>query len=102
MGATLTLIAIPCPYAPSRAFSSQFDDQKIKAVNRSIDNDAPAGLRQEFVDAVYLVFERQLDLFNEQRLHQIILGSLGVTPSANPHGGYRRAIAREVGKAEWK
>ena len=39
-----------------RSFSSQFEDA---TASRDVDNDAPAGLRHEWVDAVYLVLERQ-------------------------------------------
>jgi hypothetical protein len=36
-------------YMVSRSFSSQFDE----TANRSVDDDAPLGLRQEFVDGVF-------------------------------------------------
>ena len=35
-----------------RSFSSQFEDT---TANCDVDNDAPRGLRQEWVDALYLV-----------------------------------------------
>jgi hypothetical protein len=58
-------------------------------------------LRQEFVDVVYLVYER-LQGFDERRLHQIISQSLGLQPSANPYGGHRYAIGRDVNRVEWQ
>ncbi len=41
---------------PIRSFSSQFEDT---TANCDVDNDAPRGLRQEWVDALYLALERQ-------------------------------------------
>lgn len=70
-------------YMVSRSFSSQFDE----AANRSVDDDAPFGLRQEFVDTVYFILERRPP-FDEKRLHNIVLQSLGVQPSGNPYSGF--------------
>lgn len=85
-----------------RSFSSQFDDP---TANREIDNDAPAGLRQEWVDAVYLVLERQRRGFSkpdERKLYNIISQSLGIRPSGDPYGGFRYAISRDVDRADWQ
>src|ERR1035441_5408681 len=85
-----------------RSFSSQFDD---KSENRSIDNDAPDGLRQEYIDAVYLLFERQPRGFSredERRLYHVITQSLGFQSSGEPYGGFRYAVGRDVNKADWK
>jgi len=84
-------------YMVSRSFSSQFDE----TANRSVDDDAPLGLRQEFVDTVYFIFERS-SRFDEKRLHNIIVQSLGVQPSGTPYAGFRYAIGREVNKASWQ
>jgi hypothetical protein len=81
-----------------RSFSSSLDDN---TGNRSIDNDAPAGLRQKFIDVVYLVFER-LHNFDERRLHNIIIQSLGFQPGGTPYGGFRYAIGRDVLEAPWE
>jgi len=82
---------------PIRSFSSGLDDS---TANRSIDNDAPAGLRQELIDAIYLIFERVgLD---ESRLHKIITQSLGMQPSGNPYGGFRYALGRDIAKVPWQ
>ena len=85
-----------------RSFSSQFEDT---TANRDVDNDAPAGLRQEWVDAVYLVLERQphgLSKPNEKKLYNIISQSLGIQPSGEPYSGFRYAIGREVSRADWQ
>lgn len=82
----------------SRTFSSQFED----ASSRAVDDDAPLGLRQEYVDTIYFVFERSPCGFDERRLHNIICQSLGVQPSGNPYSGFRYAIGREVNNAPWQ
>lgn len=85
-----------------RSFSSQFDDL---TGSRDVDNDAPAGLRQEYIDAVYLVLERRPHGFNktdERKLYNIISQSLGIQPSGEPYSGFRYAISRDVSKAEWQ
>jgi hypothetical protein len=85
-----------------RSFSSQFEDT---AANRGVDDDAPAGLRQEWVDVVYLVLERQPRGFSkadERKLYNIISQSLGNQPSGEPYSGFRYAISRSVGSAEWR
>jgi hypothetical protein len=85
-----------------RSFSSQFEDT---TANRDVDNDAPAGLRQEWVDAVYLIFERQPRGFSkpdERKLYNIISQSLGIRPSGEPSSGFRHAIGRKVDGADWQ
>jgi hypothetical protein len=84
-----------------RSFSSQFDDA---AASRNVDNDAPVGLRQEWVDAVYFALERQPSGFtksDEKNLYNIISQSLGIQPSGDPYGGFRYAIGRDAGRADW-
>lgn len=82
-----------------RDFSSKLDDNRA---TRSIDNDAPAGLRQEFLDAVYLLFERSPNQFDERRLYNIISQCLGIQPSGNPYAGFRHAVSRDVNNAPWE
>jgi hypothetical protein len=85
-----------------RSFSSQFEDT---TANRDVDNDAPAGLRQEWVDVVYLVLERQPRGFSkpdERKLYNIISQSLGIQPSGEPYSGFRYAIGRDVDRADWQ
>ena len=85
-----------------RSFSSQFEDI---GANRDVADDAPAGLRQEWVDAVYLVLERQPRGFSnkdERKLYNIVSQSLGIQPSGEPYSGFRYAISRDVGRADWQ
>lgn len=80
-----------------RAFTSQIDDD---TVGRSIADDAPVGMRQEFIDAAFHVLEPAPG-FSEARLHRIISQSLGLAPSGQPYGGFRYAIGRDLGRADW-
>jgi hypothetical protein len=80
-----------------RAFTSQVGDQ---AAWRPVDDDAPAGLRQEFIDAAFHVLEPAPD-FREARLYTIVSQSLGVVPSGQPYGGFRYAIGRDLNRADW-
>jgi hypothetical protein len=85
-----------------RSLSSQFDDA---TASRDVDNDAPAGLRQEYIDAIYLILERQPRGFNktdERKLYNIISQSLGIRPSGKPYSGFRHATSRDVTKVEWQ
>ena len=85
-----------------RSFSSQFEDT---TATRDVDNDAPAWLRQEWVDAAYLLLERQPRGFSEddeRKLYNTISQSLGIQPSGRPSSGFRHAIGRDVGKADWQ
>jgi hypothetical protein len=85
-----------------RSFSSHLDNN---TTNRSIDNDAPIPLRQEYIDAVYLLLERQPQGFNkteERRLYNIVSQSLGIQPSGEPYSGFRYAISRDVNKVSWE
>lgn len=85
-------------FMPIRSFSSELDGD---TTNRSIDDDAPAGFRQELIDAVYLIFERTRN-FDESRLHKIITQSLGFSAAGSPMGGFRYAVGRDIGKAPWQ
>jgi hypothetical protein len=85
-----------------RSFSSQFEDS---AANRSVDSEAPLPLRQEYIDVVYLLLERQthgLNEADERRLYNVITQSLGFQPSGQPYSGFRYAISRDVNKADWQ
>jgi hypothetical protein len=83
---------------PIRSFSTEFDGD---IGNRSIDNDAPQGFRQELIDFVYLIFEK-IRGYDESRLHKIITQSLGMQPSGQPYSGFRYAVGRDIGKAPWQ
>jgi hypothetical protein len=83
---------------PIRSFSSQL--QSAQPVVRNIDNDAPAGLRHEFIDLVFTIYE-QLSPQNIRQVYQIIAQTVGIQPSSNPVSGYRYAASREISQADW-
>jgi hypothetical protein len=79
-----------------RSFSSQQED----FTGRSCDNDAPSGLRQEFIDLAFHIFAQDRR-YDESLLHKIITQSLGFAASGQPYGGFRYAAGRDIDKAEW-
>jgi hypothetical protein len=83
----------------TRIFSSQLNEDQPP--NRRIDDDAPAGLRQELIDVVFQAFERTVN-YDEVRLHKIITQSLGLALAGQPYGGFRYAVGRDINKVEWR
>ncbi len=79
-----------------RSFSSQLDD----SAGRTVDDDAPAGLRQEFIDLAFHTF-MQARGYDEARLHKIITQSLGLSASGQPYGGFQYAVGRDINRVEW-
>jgi hypothetical protein len=63
--------------------------------------DAPAAMRQEFIDLVFGLSEQNPRAIAERRLHGIIGQSLGVAIAGEPYGGFRYAAGRDIGRAEW-
>jgi hypothetical protein len=82
-----------------RVFTSQLDEQTS---GRPIDDDAPLGLRQEFVDAAFNVLESAPTFGDGRRLYDMVAQSLGVAPAGQPYAGFRHAIGRDVSKADWQ
>ena len=79
-----------------RDFTSQMED----FTGRSVDNDAPPGLRQEFIDLAFHTFEKDQH-FDESRLHKIITQNLGFAASGQPYGGFRYAAGRDITRPKW-
>jgi hypothetical protein len=82
-----------------RAFTSQLDDQ---GDGRPIDDDAPPGLRQEFIDAAFHVLQSAPNFTDGRPIYDIVAQSLGVAPSRQPYAGFRHAIGRDLSKADWQ
>jgi hypothetical protein len=80
-----------------RSFTSQLED----SAGRSVDDDAPSGLRQEFIDLAFHVFEKATK-YDEAWLHKIITQSLGFSPAGSPMGGFRYAVSRDINEADWQ
>lgn len=70
------------------------------APGRTLDDDAPGPLRQEFVDLVFSLAERN-EQFNPERLHRVASQSIGVRPAGAPHAGFRHALGRDLDAADW-
>jgi len=79
-----------------RSFTSQLED----SAGRTVDNDAPAGVRQEFIDLAFHIFE-QTKRYDDARLFRIIMQSLGLAAAGQPWAGYRHAVGRDINNVEW-
>ena len=67
---------------------------------RTIDNDAPQPLRQEFVDLVLHIAEHD-DHLDPLTLYRTATQSLGTVPAGDPYGGPRRALGRDIAQVAW-
>lgn len=63
--------------------------------------DAPAAMRQEFVDLVFGLAEQNPHAVMEERLYRISLQSLGFHVAGQPHAGFRHAVGRDLRQVEW-
>jgi len=63
--------------------------------------DAPAAMRQEFIDLAFGLAEQNPHALGEQQIHRIICQSLGVGAAAGPYGGFRYAAGRDIRRTEW-
>lgn len=68
---------------------------------RNIDNDAPAGLRQQVLAITYNLLP-QAHGFQEANLYYGIEQMLGQQAAANPMGGWRQRLGRDLGNTEWQ
>jgi hypothetical protein len=79
-----------------RNFTSQLEN----SIGRSIGDDAPIELRQEFIDLAFHLFDPSKER-DEVELYSIITQSLGITPSGQPYGGFRYAASKAINTVEW-
>lgn len=63
--------------------------------------DAPRGMRQEFVDLAFGLVEQQPGVLDDDHLCKVICQTLGVQASGVPYGGPRYAAGRDLSKADW-
>lgn len=82
-----------------RSFSSS---EEFLPVVRTIDSDAPAGMRQELIDLVFHLTEGNPKHLKDERMHRVICQGLGVVASGSPFAGFRHAAGRELAKADWR
>jgi hypothetical protein len=78
-----------------RSFTSQFDED---AAGRTVDDDAPCGLRQEFIDLAFHVLAPN-DSY-EPKLYRVITQSLGITGAGQPYRGFQYAVGRDINRLE--
>jgi len=70
---------------------------------RTIDSDAPLSLRNELVDVLFSLADSTHGKLTPQEVYEIVSGSLGETPSANPYGGLRKGTSgRLVNQNDWR
>lgn len=63
--------------------------------------DAPAPMRQEFIDLVFGLTEQNPHCVADRHLHRVISQSLGISVAGEPYGGFRYAAGRDIGRADW-
>ncbi|MEO8593060.1 MAG: hypothetical protein ABI759_07050 [Candidatus Solibacter sp.] len=89
----------------TRTFSAQYGDD-IPA-NRTVDNDAPAGLRLELIDVVFNLVETDATQYPAQitagQLYRVLKHSMGqaLAPD-NPMNGFRNGAARQIRDLPWQ
>lgn len=68
---------------------------------RSIDNDAPAPMRQELLAVIYDLLPLSRPALTEEQIYYGIEQMLGVQAAGNPMAGWRQRLGRDLGNAEW-
>ena len=88
----------------TRVFSAELGDAAPE--NRTLDNDAPGGLRLEFVDTVFSLAETDTVLHNritDTRLYRVLKQSMGLAMAPDtPMNGFRNGAARQVRDLPWQ
>lgn len=79
-----------------------FNNRERPALQRNVE-DAPQGMRLELVDVFFNLIEHlpQPNPLPRDQLHQVIGQSIGVQTAANPYGGFRYAVGRDIARVEW-
>lgn len=67
---------------------------------RNVEDASPA-LRRELMDLFFGLAEQNPGTISDGRVYAIIYQSLGMGFSANPYGGYRYAVGRDIGGPPW-
>ncbi len=86
--------------AQFRGFSSQ---QGLTPAVRTIDAAAPDQMRQELVDVVFSIAERNENQdINSRRIYEVCSQSVGASIAGNPYGGYRYKVGGIMRTLEWQ
>src|SRR5882672_4379890 len=83
-----------------------FSQRHVQPVARTIDNDAPEGMRSELVDFFFEMSERSflgegIRQIQPSSLHEITALMLGLHVAGQPYGGYKVRVARDIRNADW-
>lgn len=81
-----------------RDFGAQ--EGHIPAV-RNVDNEAPAGMRQEILAIVYNILPNCAGFVTEEQIYYGVEQMLGLQAAGNPMAGWRQRLGRDLGNAEW-
>ena len=65
---------------------------------RTVDSDAPREFRNEIVDLVFSLADAPV---SEEHFYRLMTQNIGASVAGNPYGGYRYAIGRDLGRADW-
>src|SRR5271170_6977669 len=91
----------------TRIFSARFENQEAR--NRSIDNDAPAGMRLEMIDSVFGLVDTTANNRYERnqvtggQLYRVLKQSMGLALAPdNPMNGFRNGAARQMRDLPWQ
>lgn len=78
-----------------RQFSSS---EGLLPKERTVDSDAPREFRNELVDLVFSLADSPV---SEGHFYRLMTQNIGASVAGNPYGGYRYAIGRDLGRADW-
>jgi hypothetical protein len=84
--------------SPIRDFSVS---QGLNPPVRNIDADAPAAMRLEVVDFIFDLAENCPNQSFAGRVYDIAALNLGQRHAANPYGGFKYAIGRDIQRVDW-
>lgn len=78
-----------------------FSQQHAPPRERNVDNDAPYEMRTELVDFFFYLAEQSEARVQPSALYEATGLMLGAGITANPYGGYRARVARDIGRTDW-
>jgi hypothetical protein len=88
----------------TRIFSAQLGHGAPE--NRTLDNDAPGGLRLELIDTVFDLVETDTSFhrrITDERLYRVLKLSMGLAMAPdNPMNGFRTGAAKQVMRLPWQ
>lgn len=84
-------------------FIREFSDSHgLNPSTRTVDNAAPDPMRHEVIGLCFSLLDHETIHLNEKYLYETISLSVGLSPTANPYGGFRYGSDRYIHKIEWR